>query len=134
MFEEKGDAPKGKAIASKAEPSASADAPRDLESATSDAAAEDARRLKRSQGLNRAVYAHLRRMDDPWTIGKYVEKALERGAFEEAQIVVEKASRQHQLTVSWNYLIAHLLKMDRIRDAVKLYNDVSNRVGSFAAF
>lgn len=99
------------------------DAPQDLEAANapeSTIAKEAARRR-----LERAVNLHLDRLDDPWTIGKYVEKALARGAFEEAYRLVEKASKKHQLIVSWNYLIDHQLKQDKIKDAIKLYNDVS---------
>ena len=97
------------------------DAPQDLE----EAAVSQSQHTKR---LNKAVNAHLDRMnDDPYTIGKYVERALARGAFEEAHLLVVKATSRtdHQLTVSWNALIDHMLKEDRIKDAIKLYNDVS---------
>jgi pentatricopeptide repeat protein len=88
----------------------------------------DVSKSQHTKRLNKAVNAHLDRMnDDPYTIGKYVERALARGAFEEAHLLVVKATSRmdHQLTVSWNALIDHMLKKDRIKDAIKIYNDVS---------
>lgn len=117
-----------RSYAVEAGPKATLDAPRELEAvhpADSTVAKEAAKRR-----LKRAVNEHLDRMDDPWTIGKYVEKALARGAFEEALLLVEKASRNQQLVVSWNHLIDYQLTQDRIKDAIKLYNDVSGLCAS----
>lgn len=103
-------------------PITSADAPRTLE----DLGPEDLSiaKGKAQQRLERAVNKHLERLDDPWNIGKYVEQALERGAFDEALLLVQKASRAKQVVVAWNHLIDYQLKQDRIKDAVKLFNEV----------
>lgn len=63
--------------------------------------------------------------EDPWHIAKYVEDALKRDAYDEALLLVQKASRKAQITVAWNHLIDYQIQRDRIKEAVKLLNDVS---------
>lgn len=77
--------------------------------------------------LEWAVKQHLQRMRDPYQIAQYVKKAIERGAFDEALLLVQRAGRQAQIVVSWNHLINHQLKEQRLNAAIKLYNDVRAR-------
>lgn len=66
---------------------------------------------------------------DPYTIGKHVESVLEkdgRGGYEEALNITRMASKDQQVTVSWNHLIGYLMRKERLVDAIKIFNEVSN--------
>ena len=99
------------------------DAPRDLTVSAADPGAHEKRQKLK---LETAVKKHLRYMsDDPWAIGQYVSKALSRNAFDEALLLVQKASgRGNQLVVAWNHLIDYQLKNQQVKRALKIYNDV----------
>ena len=104
-------------------PATTPDAPRNLDAADQDGegAAEKARKR-----LEKAVYKQMDYLaEDPWHIAKYVEDALKRDAYDEALLLVQKASRKAQITVAWNHLIDYQIQRDRIKEAVKLLNDVS---------
>ena len=76
--------------------------------------------------LRTIVKKHLVRLDDPWNIEQYVQKALARDRFEEALLLTQTAGRDKQLVVAWNHLIEYQLKNQRLRPAIKLFNDVSD--------
>ncbi|KAH8895084.1 hypothetical protein GQ53DRAFT_779867 [Thozetella sp. PMI_491] len=69
---------------------------------------------------------HLEHLDDQYNIANHVLKTLERGAYEEALLLTQKASKDKKVTVSWNHLIDFQLKSKKLHAAVKLYNDASN--------
>lgn len=103
---------------------AAVDAPRSLET---DATSSSIQNKKSKQKLEKAVSQQLKHLsDDPWAIGQYVTKALSRDAFDEALLVVQKASsREKQVVVAWNHLIDYQLDKQQVKRALKLYNDVS---------
>lgn len=61
---------------------------------------------------------------DPYKIGQYVEQALRRNAFDEALLLVQKVGRGQQVVVAWNLLIDYQFGKQRIKEAMKLFNDV----------
>lgn len=71
------------------------------------------------------VKKQLVRLEDPWNIEQYVQKALAKGRFEEALLLTQTAGRDKQLVVAWNHLIEYQLQNQRLRPALKLLNDVS---------
>lgn len=100
----------------------SLDVPRDL---NQDAVDPSIAQKKAAKRLETVVGMQLRHMEDPYHIGQYVEKALKRNAFDEALLLVQKASRGKQLVVAWNHLIDYQLRKQNTKEAIKLYNDVS---------
>lgn len=100
------------------------DAPRKLDSEAETTDPELAEKRARVR-LETIVRKHLRHMsDDPWTVGQYVEKALARDAFDEALLLVQKASRGGQMVVAWNHLIDYQMNKQQARRALKIFNDV----------
>ncbi|KAF4971237.1 hypothetical protein FZEAL_9896, partial [Fusarium zealandicum] len=104
--------------------SKSKDTPRNLYAKPLDET-EAAKRAK--EKLQRAVKKQLEYMDDPWKIGKYVEKALAKDRYDEALLLTQMASRDQQLVVSWNHLINYMLEKQQLRQALKLHNDMKKR-------
>ena len=99
------------------------DAPRTLEAEPAEPSLVEKRSRER---LETIVKKHLRHMsDDPWLVAQYVEKALARDAFDEALLLVQKASRGKQMVVAWNHLIDYQLSKQQVKRALKIYNDVS---------
>jgi pentatricopeptide repeat protein len=68
----------------------------------------------------------LHHFDDPFHMAKHVESELTHGRFEQALVFTRKASASAKCVVSWNYLIKHLLREQKARAAIKLYNEVSS--------
>ncbi|KAG9255178.1 uncharacterized protein F5Z01DRAFT_680810 [Emericellopsis atlantica] len=106
--------------------SAPGDAPRTLDLEVEDPAAAE---TKAKAKFNRVVKNQLQHMsDDPYAIAHYVEKALDRGAFEEAITVTRKLTSQgKQLIVAWNHLIDYQLKNQNVKEALKIFNDMKKR-------
>ncbi|KAF4123258.1 PPR repeat [Geosmithia morbida] len=104
-----------------------ADVPRTLEKSGDDDA--DVAEKRSKDRLQAVVKKHLRHMsDDPWAVGQYVEKALARGAFDEALLLVQKSSAGgNQVVVAWNHLIDYQFQRQQLKHALKLYNDMKKR-------
>jgi hypothetical protein len=98
------------------------DAPRSVDPKPADLALLS---KKDQDRLRRSVDKQLSLMDDPYHIAQYVEQALQRNAFDEALLLVQKASKDKKVVVAWNHLIDHQLNNDKLKNAIKLYNDVS---------
>uniref|UniRef100_A0A8H7K2Y8 Pentacotripeptide-repeat region of PRORP domain-containing protein n=1 Tax=Bionectria ochroleuca TaxID=29856 RepID=A0A8H7K2Y8_BIOOC len=64
---------------------------------------------------------------DPYKIGQYVEQALRRNAFDEALLLVQKVGRGQQVVVAWNLLIDYQFGKQKIKEAMKLFNDMKKR-------
>ncbi|RCI13958.1 hypothetical protein L249_7926 [Ophiocordyceps polyrhachis-furcata BCC 54312] len=73
--------------------------------------------------LRRVVNKHLTYMDDPWKIGKYVEATLAKDRFEEALLLTQTVSKDHDVVVSWNHLIGYQMQKQQLTKAIKLFND-----------
>ncbi|KAK0623622.1 hypothetical protein B0T14DRAFT_602167 [Immersiella caudata] len=84
---------------------------------------------RRVQKIEFAVKKHLQYLSkDPFKIQEHVLRILEKGNFEEALLLVRKASRDTKITVSWNHLIDYEMKNQRLHAAIKLYNEMKKRV------
>jgi len=84
----------------------------------------DLGRQKYEKKLESNVKKHLSLMPDPYHIGQYISRALEKGSFDEALLMTRMASRNKKVEVSWNHLIDYQMKNRRLHAAVKLYNEV----------
>ncbi|ROT42792.1 hypothetical protein SODALDRAFT_326956 [Sodiomyces alkalinus F11] len=84
---------------------------------------------KTSRKLRHAVKKHLEHMHNSFTIAKHVERTLRKNPerFEETLLLVQTASKDHGCTVAWNHLIDHQLQSQRLRAAVRLFNDMKKR-------
>lgn len=102
------------------------DAPQTLSTQNVDPAVADKKNRDR---LQRVVKKHLDHMEDPWKIAKYVEQTLARDRYDEALLLVQKASKDGQVVVAWNHLIDYQLGKQQLKQAIRLYNDV--RFSSF---
>lgn len=113
----------GRRYASVAAPSTErTDAPRTLTLEPLDPAESKKKDFER---LQRIVKKQLQHMDDPWKIAQYVEAALAKDRFDEALLLTKTAGKDRQVVVAWNHLINYLLGKQQLKNAIKLYNDVS---------
>ena len=71
------------------------------------------------------VNQHLMHLNDPYNVANHVRERLVANAYDETLLLVQTASKDMKVTVSWNHLIDHLLRKQRLHAAVKLFNDVS---------
>lgn len=79
---------------------------------------------KALEKLKRATKKELQYTTDPYHIAENVAKKLEEKDFEKALIMTREASKDKQVVVSWNHLIAYELKNQKLGAAIKLYNEV----------
>lgn len=82
---------------------------------------------KQREKLQRAVKKHLTHMDDPWKIAQHIEQTLLKDRFDEALLLTQKASKDGQVVVAWNHLIGYQLEKQRLKQAIKLFNDMKKR-------
>ncbi|KAM7185372.1 hypothetical protein V8F33_012424 [Rhypophila sp. PSN 637] len=85
---------------------------------------EDSPSMKR---LEWVVNKHLQYLKDPKLIADHVKATLQKDKFLEALLLTRKASRNTKVTVSWNHLIDHQMKQQRLHAAIKLYNEMKKR-------
>ncbi len=81
-------------------------------------------RKAKPSSLEWAVKKQLKYMDDPFVIGRRVEKVLAEHNFDEAVLLTRQASKKASVVVSWNHLIEYEMKRGRLNHAIKLYNEV----------
>ncbi|KAK5988823.1 Pentatricopeptide repeat-containing protein [Cladobotryum mycophilum] len=105
-------------------PTTPTDAPQSLDAKFDDSAMLERKNRER---LERIVKKHLDLMEDPWHIAQYVEQTLKRDRFDEALLLTQKASNDAQVVVAWNHLINYQLNKDRLKPAIKLYNEMKKR-------
>lgn len=75
--------------------------------------------------MTRAVKIELYHTKDPFHIADNVRRKLEDNEFDKALMMTREASKDKQVVVCWNYLIAHEFTRQRLHAALKLYNEVS---------
>ncbi|KAL7918128.1 hypothetical protein ACQKWADRAFT_305048 [Trichoderma austrokoningii] len=102
------------------------DAPRSLVLEPVDSEVSKKKDRERLERIVKKELAHMN-TDDPWKIAQYVENALVTDRFEEALLLTKTAGKDRQVVVAWNHLIGYLLGKQRLRDAIKLYNDMKKR-------
>ncbi|KAF2970592.1 hypothetical protein GQX73_g2968 [Xylaria multiplex] len=74
-----------------------------------------------------AARKELEYLRDPLHIANRVRQALSKNNYELASLITREASKDNNLTVSWNYLIDYQLQNGRIHSALKLYNEMKKR-------
>lgn len=74
--------------------------------------------------LRRTVKKHLSHSDDPFVIAQHVETILRKDMYDEALLLTQQASKDKNVVVAWNHLIGYQLEKQRLKNAMKLYNDV----------
>ncbi|KAI0426410.1 hypothetical protein F5Y09DRAFT_65479 [Xylaria sp. FL1042] len=74
-----------------------------------------------------AARKELEYLGDPLHIANRVKLALDKDNFELAALITRQASKSHNVTVSWNYLIDYQLQKGRLHGAMKLYNEMKKR-------
>jgi hypothetical protein len=112
------------------------DAPRSLILEPVDSEVSKKKNQERLERIVKKELAHMN-TDDPWKIAQYVENALATDRFEEALLLTKTAGKDRQLVVAWNHLIGYLLGKQKLREAIKLYNDVglvSSKSHSYSPF
>ncbi|KAH8674016.1 hypothetical protein BX600DRAFT_456822 [Xylariales sp. PMI_506] len=80
-----------------------------------------------SKSAEWAAKKQLEYLTDPLFIAQQVERYLAKNRFDDAAILVRKASGSQKVTVSWNHLIDYQLKNHRLHAALKLYNEMKKR-------
>jgi hypothetical protein len=76
----------------------------------------------RVQSLMKKQHWHFR---DSYQVTSHVQNELRKGNFEMALLFTRQASSKKQCVVAWNFLIQHLLSEQRLRAAIKLFNEVT---------
>ncbi|KAI0540786.1 hypothetical protein GGR58DRAFT_458940 [Xylaria digitata] len=74
-----------------------------------------------------AARKELEYLRDPLHIANRVRQALSKDNFELASLITRQASKDNNLTVSWNHLIDYQLQNGRIHAALKLFNEMKKR-------
>ncbi|KAI0408679.1 hypothetical protein F4802DRAFT_548523 [Xylaria palmicola] len=74
-----------------------------------------------------AARKELEYLGDPLHIANRVRLALGKDNLELASEITRQASKDHNVTVSWNYLIDYQLQHGRLHAALKLYNEMKKR-------
>lgn len=83
-----------------------------------------AEKEKALEKLKWATKKELQYTTDPYHIAENVAKKLEEKDFEKALALTREASKDKQVVVSWNHLIEHQLRNQKLHTAIKLYNEV----------
>jgi len=79
---------------------------------------------ERMQSLLRKQLHHF---DDPYHMANHVDGELRRSRFTQALEFTRMASATANCIVAWNFLLRHQLKEQRLRAALKLFNEVTCR-------
>lgn len=86
---------------------------------------KEAQKHKDFARLRRATKKELQLTTDPYHIAQNVAKKLEDKQFDKALLLVQAASKDKQVVVSWNHLIEHQFRNQKLHVAIRLFNDVS---------
>lgn len=97
--------------------------PDKINAGNADSVDEDA--FKKAAKLRRTVKKHLSNSSDPYIIAQHVETILKKDQYDEALLLTQQASKDQNVVVAWNHLIGYQLEKQRLKAAMKLYNDVS---------
>ena len=73
------------------------------------------------------VEKELSYLGDPLKLANQVCKLLVQDKFDDAELLVQTASKHHPCTVSWNHLINWQLSKGKVNDALKTYNEVCSQ-------
>ncbi|KAL1906366.1 hypothetical protein Sste5344_007842 [Sporothrix stenoceras] len=82
---------------------------------------------KADANLLRRAKQRLRYLNDAYTIAESTGTLLKKNEYDEAVTMVRLASKKDSVVVSWNLLIGHLMRQDKLAAAIKLYNEMKKR-------
>jgi pentatricopeptide repeat protein len=80
-----------------------------------------------TKSMEWSVKKRLEYLADPYHIAIEVQKILAVDRLDEATLLVQTASKNAQVPVSWNYLIDYQMRKQRLHAAIKLFNDMKKR-------
>jgi hypothetical protein len=75
-----------------------------------------------------AIRKELIYLGDPLKLADHVFHLLKQDRFDEAELLVQTASKSFPCTVSWNHLVDWQLSHGKVNVAIKTYNEVCNLV------
>ncbi|KAK8041867.1 hypothetical protein PG993_006390 [Apiospora rasikravindrae] len=82
---------------------------------------------KDTKVLEWSVNKQLEYLSDPFHIANQVQAILDKDRFEEAKMMVLKASKGKNIAVSWNHLIDYEMRRQKLHSGIKLFNDMKKR-------
>jgi hypothetical protein len=75
-----------------------------------------------------AIRKELTYLGDPLKLADHVFHLVRQNRFDEAELLVQTASKSFPCTVSWNHLMDWQLSQGKVNVAIKTYNEVCNSV------
>jgi hypothetical protein len=75
-----------------------------------------------------AIRKELTYLGDPLKLADHVFHLVRQNRFDEAELLVQTASKSFPCTVSWNHLMDWQLSQGKVSVAIKTYNEVCNSV------
>jgi hypothetical protein len=75
-----------------------------------------------------AIRKELTYLGDPLKLADHVFHLVRQNKFDEAELLVQTASKSFPCTVSWNHLMDWQLSQGKVNVAIKTYNEVCNSV------
>lgn len=82
---------------------------------------------KEAKALEWSVNKQLEYLSDPFHIANQVQAILNKNRFDEAKMMVLKASKGKNIAVSWNHLIDYEMRHQKLHSAIKLFNEMKKR-------
>ncbi|KAK7949692.1 pentatricopeptide repeat protein [Apiospora saccharicola] len=82
---------------------------------------------KEAKALEWSVNKQLEYLSDPFHIANTVQAILNKGRFDEAKMMVLKASKDKNIAVSWNHLIDYEMRHQKLHSGIKLFNEMKKR-------
>lgn len=73
----------------------------------------------------KSLQEELRWLKDPVRLADHVKRLLLQSEVTKVIELLELASKTQKCTVAWNLLLDHIMKLGRVNDALKRFNDVS---------
>ncbi|KAK8090261.1 hypothetical protein PG997_005222 [Apiospora hydei] len=82
---------------------------------------------KDTKALEWSVNKQLEYLSDPFHIANQVQAILDKNRFDEAKLMVLKASKGKNIAVSWNHLIDYEMRRQKLHSGIKLFNEMKKR-------
>lgn len=82
-----------------------------------------------SEGLTQNTIKNLEReyrdfLQNPWKLSEAIKGRLAKDRYEEALVLVRRASKDGQCVVCWNLVIGYTFQKQRLHAGIKLFNEV----------
>lgn len=82
---------------------------------------------KETKAMEWSVNKQLEYISDPFHIANQVQAILNKDRFDEAKMMVLKASKGKNIAVSWNHLIDYEMRHQKLHSGIKLFNEMKKR-------